>query len=346
MLKILFASTILIISLNAQMFQSVEPSQATLIQSGKGREYCPNCGMNLVKFYKTNHALNGKQYSSLHCLFEATNGQIPTGAMVVDTKNLNFIDTAKAFYVVGSKIKGTMTQNSKYAFSTEADAKEFQAENGGEIMDFKAAYKVAGADFNKDNEMIKAKREGGVYKKGREFYEQNCPRVSKRGFENIAELKAKLKSVCKNSDDAALQAAALYIWDNPKLTTKQAERIKIPDDAKCPVCGMLVAKNPNWAAMIQDKDKSFYFDGVKDLMKYYFQNDKKFDKIFVSDYYKLHKIEAKKAFYVIGSNVFGPMGDELVPFEKESDAREFAKDHLGKAVLKFDEIDEKVIREL
>ena len=33
-----------------------------------------------------------------------------------------------------------------------------------------------------------------------------------------------------------------------------------------------------------------YFDGVKDMMKYYFKKSKKDDQIYVSDYYKLNKI--------------------------------------------------------
>ena len=138
------------------MFQSVEPSKATLVGSGEGKEYCAVCGMNLVKFYKTNHVYNGKQVASLHCLYELTEGKIPSEAQVVDTKNLNLIDVNKAFYVVGSSVKGTMTRNSKYAFSTEADAKEFQAANGGEIMNFAKAYEIAGQDFAGDNKMIKA----------------------------------------------------------------------------------------------------------------------------------------------------------------------------------------------
>ena len=68
------------------MFQSVDPSKATLIGSGEDKEYCAVCGMNLVKFYKTNHVWNGKQVASLHCLYELTEGKIPSDAQVVDTK--------------------------------------------------------------------------------------------------------------------------------------------------------------------------------------------------------------------------------------------------------------------
>ena len=344
------------------MFQSVDPSKATLIGSGEDKEYCAVCGMNLVKFYKTNHVWNGKQVASLHCLYELTEGKIPSDAQVVDTKNLNLIDVNKAFYVVGSKVKGTMTRNSKYAFSTEADAKEFQAENGGEIMSFAKAYEIAGQDFEGDNKMIKAKREGGVYAHGKEFYETNCAKTDAKSFKAISELKAHLKKTCdvkgaskEPEYDKHLQAAALYLWDAPAnlgssgkdTKAKKAEKIVVPEGAKCPVCGMLVGKNPNWAAMIEIQGgENLYFDGVKDMMKYYFQKGKGFDKIFVTDYYKLHKIYAKSAFFVLGSNVLGPMGDELIPFDSESAAKTFAKDHGGKSVLKFDEIQESVIEGL
>mgnify|MGYP000852928108 FL=1 len=344
------------------MFQSVDPSKATLVGSGEGKEYCAVCGMNLVKFYKTNHVWNGKQVASLHCLYELTEGKIPSDAQVVDTKNLNLIDVNKAFYVVGSKVKGTMTRNSKYAFSTEADAKEFQAENGGEIVNFAKAYEIAGQDFEGDNKMIKAKREGGVYAHGKEFYETNCAKTEAKSFKAISELKAHLKKTCDAKGaskapeyDKHLQAAALYLWDAPanlgssdkNAKVKKPEKIVVPEGAKCPVCGMLVGKNPNWAAMIEIQGgENLYFDGVKDMMKYYFQKGKSFDKIYVTDYYKLHKIDAKSAFFVLGSNVLGPMGDELIPFESESAAKTFAKDHGGKSVLKFDEIQESVIEGL
>ncbi|MCD8212759.1 MAG: nitrous oxide reductase accessory protein NosL, partial [Campylobacter sp.] len=336
----------------APMFQSVLPGEATLVGKGEGKEYCAVCGMNLTKFYKTNHVWDSKQVASLHCLYEITNGQIPQDAQVVDTKNLNLIDVNKAFYVVGSKMRGTMTKNSKYAFSSEADAKEFQAQNGGEIMKFAQAYEVAGKDFDGDQKMVFAKRQNGVYAAGKEFYEKECEKTDAKQFKNVAELKANLKRTCKNADDAKLQAASSYLWDNPKNLGKAAskpkfEKIVVPDGARCPICGMFVSKNPQWAAMIEiDGGENLYFDGVKDLMKYYFMKEKKIDKLFVSDYYKLHKIDAKTAFYVIGSNVFGPMGDELIPFATEEEAMTFAKDHDGKKVIKFEQIDENLLKEL
>ena len=40
---------------------------------------------------------------------------------------------------------------------------------------------------------------------------------------------------------------------------------------KCPVCGMFVAKYPDWVAKVRFADgQTAFFDGVKDLCKFYF----------------------------------------------------------------------------
>lgn len=124
---------------------------------------------------------------------------------------------------------------------------------------------------------------------------------------------------------------------------------------KCPVCGMFVAKYPDFLAEILFMDgPSAFFDGTKDMFKYYFnlkkyQPSKKLsdiDSIYVTDYYHLTLIDGLSAYYVLGSNIYGPMGRELIPFEKEADAKEFMKDHQGKSVLKFKEITDTVIKTL
>ena len=97
-----------------------------------------------------------------------------------------------------------------------------------------------------------------------------------------------------------------------------------------------------------------YFDGVKDLMKFYlnpspYQSTKSRPEtaaVFVTDYYSLENIEGTRAYYVIGSDVFGPMGKELIPFGKEAEAREFLKDHKGKRILRFQEITPEILKTL
>ncbi|WP_455757758.1 nitrous oxide reductase accessory protein NosL [Sulfurimonas sp.] len=123
-----------------------------LVQEGEHKTECVRCGMDLVRFYKTSHAAEheGKkfQYCSIHCLEEHLGEGISLkNPKVVDNTTLKLISIAKAFYVVGSNKRGTMSRISKYAFSNLEDAKIFQSKFGGEIMDFNGAREVAKKDF-------------------------------------------------------------------------------------------------------------------------------------------------------------------------------------------------------
>ena len=127
-----------------KMFQAVAKGEATLLQEGKAKAFCPECGMTLPMFYKTNHAatVDGKvkQYCSIHCVVEDTQkGSKLTDVQVVDVTTLKFIAADKASYVVGSAKKGTMTMVSKYAFANKADAETFAKTNGGKVVDYDGA---------------------------------------------------------------------------------------------------------------------------------------------------------------------------------------------------------------
>ncbi len=133
-------------------YQSVSKESAILVQSGKERQYCYKCGMDLIRFYKTSHASQHQethyQYCSIHCLEDHLGeGIILKNPRVVDVGSLKLISVAEAHYVVGSKIRGTMTRTSKYAFLNLVDAQEFQAKNGGKIMDFTKAREITQEDF-------------------------------------------------------------------------------------------------------------------------------------------------------------------------------------------------------
>jgi nitrous oxide reductase accessory protein NosL len=56
-------------------------------------------------------------------------------------------------------------------------------------------------------------------------------------------------------------------------------------------------------------------------------------------------IDARSAWFVIGSDVLGPMGQELIPFAREEEARGFMQDHHGRTVLKFDDITPVTLKE-
>ena len=129
----------------------------------------------------------------------------------------------------------------------------------------------------------------------------------------------------------------------------------VPDTVRCPVCGMFVSKYPNWLARMHydSPDKTEFFDGVKDMMAFYFTPQKyggvsreAIRGIYVKDYYSLKWLAAKEAFYVIGSDVYGPMGHELIPFGSREAAESFSRDHHGKNILAFDEITPDLIESL
>lgn len=130
-----------------------------------------------------------------------------------------------------------------------------------------------------------------------------------------------------------------------------AEDISTDPKAKCPVCGMFA----DWNAKIEFKDSATAtFDGSKCMFKY-FLDIKKYDPsksrddinaFRVNDYYTRLPTDARQAYYVIWSNIYGPMGHEPIPFAKPMDALKFLKEHKGKKIVRFKDVDMKLITSL
>ncbi len=123
----------------------------------------------------------------------------------------------------------------------------------------------------------------------------------------------------------------------------------------CPVCGMVVSKYPAWIASVVYKDgHAHHFDGAKDLFKYLFdvqryargRRREDIVRIGVTEYYGLKRIDARQAWYVIGSDVLGPMGHELIPLASREDAEEFMRDHRGRRILRFDQVTRELLARL
>jgi len=155
---------------------------------------------------------------------------------------------------------------------------------------------------------------------------------------------------CTTLNSRNREALAYFILAGQSESLKNVKgHIEVPKDVKCPVCGMFVAKYPKWVALIEVGTTKYYFDGVKDMMKFYiFDVDFPYDrnkivKMEVTDFYTLKAIEAKEAFYVIGSDVYGPMGNELIPFLTKDAAQNFMSDHNGEKIIRFDQITPKLV---
>ena len=130
-------------------------------------------------------------------------------------------------------------------------------------------------------------------------------------------------------------------------STYAKEFIEPAKKDKCPVCGMFVYKYPKWVAEIIFKDGTYaVFDGPKDMFKYYFNISKynrsktveDIEEIYVTEYYSTKRMKAGNLYFVAGSDVYGPMGMELIPLNGKKEAETFMKDHKGEKMLAFDQI--------
>ena len=173
----------------------------------------------------------------------------------------------------------------------------------------------------------------------------------------LEEFSQKLKAshACNKLSKSKEKALLYYLYGkehNSIEIAKSKAPIAIPHNAKCPVCGMFIYKYPKWAAHMVIDGKDYYFDGVKDMMKFYiFDGDfpydrKKISLMEVNDYYTLQATNVKDAYFVYDSDLFGPMGRELIPFGDEASAKTFMRDHHGKSILRFDAITDAMVMAL
>jgi len=198
-------------------YRMVPMDQATILQDGKNKMYCPVCGMTLPMFYRTNHAAthagHNKQYCSIVCMIQdaVVNNAKLENYKVVDNTTLKFIDSKDAFFVVGSKKPGTMSVVSKYAFGTKEAAQKFANENGGKIMNFDELYKMVEKSLAKDMAATK-KRQAKAIKKGAMMYKKMCKKTDKT-FTSTAEAKSFLveSKICGNIKGKKLQAIGMYL---------------------------------------------------------------------------------------------------------------------------------------
>ncbi len=112
---------------------------------------------------------------------------------------------------------------------------------------------------------------------------------------------------------------------------------------------MKVYKEPTWVAKIVLRNgEEIFFVSPKSMFEFYLQpgkwpefnirSEEDFKDIYVTDYATAKAVKAKGAFFVYGSNVTSPAGDDLVPFDSYKAAEEFSQKYKGKRILGFREI--------
>lgn len=154
-------------------------------------------------------------------------------------------------------------------------------------------------------------------------------------------------------------AVAPDIWcldlSRKKKSAQRKLYIPVTKKDRCVVCGMFVHPYQKWITQVQFKDGSHYsFDGMKCMCRFVIDpekfktglNKQDIKLILVRDYYKLKFIRHDKAFYVVGSDVIGPMGHELIPFDNEKQANIFMTDHSGLKILQFNHVNTELLDKL
>lgn len=118
------------------------------------------------------------------------------------------------------------------------------------------------------------------------------------------------------------------------------------DDYLCPVKNVKIGKYKKWLGFIEfDNGDILAISSPKYTFFYYNKNknSSNITNVYVTDFNSGSIIDAKMAFYVFGSKIASIGGDDVVPFEKESEAMEFLEKNSGKKIYKFDRMDEKFI---
>jgi len=142
--------------------------------------------------------------------------------------------------------------------------------------------------------------------------------------------------------------------DNHEQQKVIHQAIAMESSDECHLCGMLITNfdGPKGEVFRKEQgDTVFKFCSTRDMFSYYLdpENTRNVSQILVHDMSKMpwgsdsindkYFIDAKKAWFVTGSEKTGAMGKTLASFSLETDAQAFAKEFGGK-VLSFKDVNQ------
>ena len=154
---------------------------------------------------------------------------------------------------------------------------------------------------------------------------------------------------------ATLATTFLTLGLAPMVAAADLSPQYVQRSARCPVCGMYPYRSPQWMGQIVFNDQTAStFDSPVDMFRF-LNNMVLFDKqhkpadvgaIWVADFGTKAWVDAKKAFYVIGSKALGPMNDPNLPAFATREAADAHINAQGGKVLLFGEVTREVIKSL
>ncbi len=131
---------------------------------------CPYCGMDRTQWNHSRHLVHYDDdlvdaTCSIHCLAISLALNLDRGPRAiygadygVDAPIRPLVNVDEATYLIGSRLKATMSRTSKMAFSEVSAAMAERERHGGEPGDFDAALARAYGDMARDTAMIRGKR--------------------------------------------------------------------------------------------------------------------------------------------------------------------------------------------
>ncbi len=148
---------------------------------------------------------------------------------------------------------------------------------------------------------------------------------------------------------------ALSLLPISNLSANDTYKMNFDKESTCVVRKIKVYEAPMWVSKIElANGKTLFFCSPKSMMEFYQQPGRWFDigvkseedfkEILVTDFDTLKPINARGAFFVYGSNVISPAGDDLVAFATYDAAKNFASKHNGKRIFAFNQISDALIR--
>jgi len=153
-----------------QFIPKTAPDQDPLVDELKKYPKCPYCGMDRTQYSYSRHLV---QYEdnlvdgtcSIHCLAISLSLNLDRGPKTIYAADFGaaaevkpLVPVDKATYVIGSKLKGTMTANSKVAFAEKAQAEAAMAKEGGKLASFDEALNQTYVDMAADTARIRKNR--------------------------------------------------------------------------------------------------------------------------------------------------------------------------------------------
>ncbi len=108
--------------------------------------------------------------------------------------------------------------------------------------------------------------------------------------------------------------------------------------------------------MVLKNGRKIRFASVKAMLHFYFRPDRypeygvkdrsEIGTMYLKDYLDGKRVEATKAWYVFGSRIVGPHGDDLIPLSSKARAELFVKRYGGSRIFPFGKVTPGLVRYL